>query len=152
MYRTAAFALWRPGSEDPSIWSVLGRSYGTVAPHDLSEIGTGEDIDFEGEGEILRVAERPLQGARTFDIDSGTAQIIDAPYRKKPPTFILQRTGNKTRKLALSFDDGPDPDWTPAILDILKAKGVHASFFVIGENAKAYPDLVRRILAEGHDV
>jgi peptidoglycan-N-acetylglucosamine deacetylase len=152
MYRPAGYALWRLGSEDPSIWSVLGRSYGTVAPHDLSEIGTGEDIDFEGEGEILRVAERPLQGARTFNVDAGTAQIIDETYTKIPTPFIIQRTGDKTRKLALTFDDGPDADWTPAILDILKAKDVHASFFVIGENAQAYPDLVRRILAEGHDV
>ncbi len=55
-------------------------------------------------------------------------------------------------KLALTFDDGPDPDWTPKILDILKAKGVQASFFIIGENAQANPDLVQRIVADGHDV
>ena len=44
------------------------------------------------------------------------------------------------------------PDWTPKILDILKEKGVHASFFIIGENAQANPSLVQRVLAEGHDV
>ena len=42
-------------------------------------------------------------------------------------------------KLALTFDDGPDPDWTPKILDILKEKGVHASFFIIGETRKPIP-------------
>ena len=46
----------------------------------------------------------------------------------------------------------PIPNWTPKILDILKEKGVHASFFIVGENAEANPDLVQRILAEGHDI
>ena len=54
--------------------------------------------------------------------------------------------------MALTFDDGPDPEWTPQILDILKAKGVHATFFIIGNNARAHPDLVQRMVAEGHDV
>ena len=54
--------------------------------------------------------------------------------------------------VALTFDDGPDPEWTPQILDILKAKHVHATFFMIGANAEANPGLVQRILAEGHEV
>ena len=56
------------------------------------------------------------------------------------------------KKLALTFDDGPDPEWTPQILDILKAKHVPATFFVIGANMEAHPGLVQRILAEGHEV
>ena len=55
-------------------------------------------------------------------------------------------------KIALTFDDGPDPQWTPKILDILKEKGVQATFFIIGENGAAYPRLVQRALAEGHDI
>ena len=54
--------------------------------------------------------------------------------------------------LALTFDDGPDPKWTPAILDILKQENVPATFFIIGKNGQAYPDLVRRIVNDGHEV
>lgn len=52
--------------------------------------------------------------------------------------------------VALTFDDGPDPDGTPRILDRLAERGVPATFFVIGEAAQRYPELVRRIVAEGH--
>ena len=152
-YRPAGYALWRLGSEDPSIWSVMGRSYDAPAPDALHTIGTSEDIDFEGEGEILRMAEKPAEGARMFEIDDdGTGDIVDQTYTRVPTSFVIQRTGDTPNKLALTFDDGPDPDWTPKILDILKAKGVHASFFIIGESAEAYPSLVQRILAGGHDV
>jgi len=54
------------------------------------------------------------------------------------------------RCVALTFDDGPDPISTPKLLDILRAKGVTATFFVIGERAERYPDIVRRERAEGH--
>ena len=50
----------------------------------------------------------------------------------------------------LTFDDGPDPTWTPQVLDLLRANGVQATFCVIGRYAAAHPDLVRRIVAEGH--
>jgi peptidoglycan/xylan/chitin deacetylase (PgdA/CDA1 family) len=54
--------------------------------------------------------------------------------------------------VALTFDDGPDPQWTPAILDILAGKQMHATFFMLLENARAMPEIVRRAVAEGHEV
>lgn len=54
--------------------------------------------------------------------------------------------------VALSFDDGPDPQDTPKVLAILAQHGAHATFFVIGERAMRHPDLIRRIRAEGHEV
>jgi peptidoglycan/xylan/chitin deacetylase (PgdA/CDA1 family) len=54
--------------------------------------------------------------------------------------------------VALSFDDGPDPNHTPQVLEILKRSGATATFFLIGDRAEAHPDLVRRIKAEGHEV
>ena len=54
--------------------------------------------------------------------------------------------------IALTFDDGPEPDWTPIILDILQAKGVTATFFVLGWKVDAYPELARRIVDEGHSL
>jgi peptidoglycan/xylan/chitin deacetylase (PgdA/CDA1 family) len=60
------------------------------------------------------------------------------------------RTGGP--EAALTFDDGPDPEVTPRILDLLAEAGVRASFFVVGERAERHPDLVRRIAQEGHAV
>jgi len=151
-YQPAGYAVWRLGSEDPSIWSTLGRRYGAPAPEDLHRIGRSQDFDFEGEGEILHVAEDPAKGKRSFEVDGDTGQIVDEKYTAVPTPFVIERKGTTPGKLALTFDDGPDPDFTPKILDILKEKGVHASFFIIGQNAAAYPSLVQRLLAEGHDV
>jgi peptidoglycan/xylan/chitin deacetylase (PgdA/CDA1 family) len=53
-------------------------------------------------------------------------------------------------RIYLTFDDGPDPEWTPRILDLLGEAGAQATFFVIGAEALKAPSLVRRILAEGH--
>ncbi|EFF91321.1 group 2 family glycosyl transferase, partial [Streptomyces sp. e14] len=55
-------------------------------------------------------------------------------------------------RLVLTFDDGPDPTWTPKVLDVLKKHHAHAVFFVTGTMASRYPDLVRRMVAEGHEV
>ena len=137
-YRPAGYALWRLGSEDASVWSVLQRSYGAPPP--------------EGQGELLHIGDEPAKGKRNFEVDGNTGLIVDENYRTVPTPFVIQRSRALPGKIALTFDDGPDPDWTPKILDLLKDKGVHASFFIIGENAEAYPDLVQRILAEGHDV
>lgn len=53
-------------------------------------------------------------------------------------------------ELALTFDDGPNPTWTPKLLDTLSSHGVHATFFLLGGFAEQQPDLVRRIAAGGH--
>jgi peptidoglycan/xylan/chitin deacetylase (PgdA/CDA1 family) len=56
------------------------------------------------------------------------------------------------RRLALTFDDGPDPGTTPRVLDLLRARGARATFFLVGERAQRAPDVVRRMAAEGHEV
>lgn len=56
----------------------------------------------------------------------------------------------ENKKIALTFDDGPDPVWTPQLLDGLKERGARASFFLMGKQAEASPELVKRIQAEGH--
>lgn len=59
---------------------------------------------------------------------------------------------NESKKIAITFDDGPHPIYTPEILSILAEYGVRATFFVIGENAEWYPELVRREIAAGHEI
>jgi len=54
--------------------------------------------------------------------------------------------------VCLTFDDGPDGDWTPQVLDILAAARVHATFFMIGAQVRRWPELARRVVAAGHEV
>ena len=56
------------------------------------------------------------------------------------------------RAVALTFDDGPNPDATPLVLDALKARGVRATFFILGRHAEQWPDLVKRVADEGHSI
>jgi cellulose synthase/poly-beta-1,6-N-acetylglucosamine synthase-like glycosyltransferase/peptidoglycan/xylan/chitin deacetylase (PgdA/CDA1 family)/spore germination protein YaaH len=151
-YKPYGYALWRLGSEDPSIWSVLGRNYGAPAPDQLHMIGQGEDIDIEGQGEVLEITAEPSPGARTVELNKSDGSIDDENYTALPSSYVIQRAGTLPHKIALTFDDGPDPEWTPQILDILKAKHVPATFFIIGEHAEMSPKLVQREVAEGHDV
>lgn len=68
-----------------------------------------------------------------------------------PDTLFVQ--GDTSRKqVALTFDDGPDNRYTAQVLDILKSYHVHATFFVLGSMAKEHPELVRRMVQEGHVV
>ena len=70
------------------------------------------------------------------------------------PLFGGVVDGKRIRKnvVALTFDDGPSPDTTPRILDILRAEGVRATFFVLGKHAERHPELVERIVREGHEL
>jgi cellulose synthase/poly-beta-1,6-N-acetylglucosamine synthase-like glycosyltransferase/peptidoglycan/xylan/chitin deacetylase (PgdA/CDA1 family) len=60
--------------------------------------------------------------------------------------------GDVPHKVALTFDDGPDPNWTPKILDVLKQKQAPATFFVIGESANQYESVVKRAYADGNEI
>ncbi|MDR0763451.1 MAG: polysaccharide deacetylase family protein [Bacteroidales bacterium] len=64
--------------------------------------------------------------------------------------FVKAQCKNSTKEILITFDDGPDPVQTPKVLDVLRRHNVKAMFFLIGENAEKYPDITRRIAAEGH--
>ena len=75
------------------------------------------------------------------------------------PTLIIRRFSLKRVKgrgnspsLYLTFDDGPDPTYTPQLLDLLKKHSIPCVFFVVGERAKTYPDLIKRMVQEGHSI
>ncbi|WP_088186064.1 polysaccharide deacetylase family protein [Desulfosporosinus sp. FKA] len=74
------------------------------------------------------------------------------------PNLVLRFIGigtfkrQKSEGVALTFDDGPDPDYTPRILDVLERYNVPATFFVVGENAASYPDLIKEIQGHGHQL
>lgn len=153
IYRPAGYALWRLGSEDPSTWAVWGRDYGATAPAALTAIPSiADNIDFNGTGELLSVTSRPADGVRTIEVDPQTGDIDDETYTTVPTPYVIRRFGASPKQIALTFDDGPDPTWTPQILDILKAQNVPATFFIVGENGAAHPDLLQREVADGDDV
>jgi peptidoglycan-N-acetylglucosamine deacetylase len=149
-YGVRGTALWALGMEDPSSWKVfghLGKPGG-----DLHDVIFPQETQFIGDGELLRVIKRPEPGSRSYETDPKTGLITDEIYHDYPSGWLVQRSGAPERTVALSFDDGPDPEWTPKILDILKRHGIKASFFMIGTNVAAHPDLVQRVFAEGHEI
>lgn len=80
----------------------------------------------------------------------GSVKLSRAPVTGTGPAGSLRSTG--TPGVALTFDDGPDPINTPKLLDMLKQCGVKATFCLVGFRARDRPELVRRIVAEGHTV
>jgi len=90
-------------------------------------------------------------GRRLIDVDS--EGLLQAKYIDFPTYPTLYHQGwAKPHEVSITFDDGPDPIWTPKVLDILRRYGVKACFFLVGKNAEENPSLVKRILAEGHEI
>ncbi|MER6247992.1 MULTISPECIES: glycosyltransferase [Streptomyces] len=83
-----------------------------------------------------KVPEKIIDGGPVIDTRGGGATSLKIP----------------DHRIVLTFDDGPDPTWTPKVLDVLKKHHAHAVFFVTGTMSSRYPDLVRRMVDEGHEV
>jgi cellulose synthase/poly-beta-1,6-N-acetylglucosamine synthase-like glycosyltransferase/peptidoglycan/xylan/chitin deacetylase (PgdA/CDA1 family) len=151
-YRPAGYGLWHLGREDPSVTALLQRPYNLPAPQSLKHIEPGENVYPAGQGEIFWVESDPVSGARDLSYDVGTGDIVDEHYTALPTNYVIRLMGASAKKLAITFDDGPDPEWTPQLLEILKQKHVPATFFMIGANMEAHPGLVQRVLADGHEI
>jgi cellulose synthase/poly-beta-1,6-N-acetylglucosamine synthase-like glycosyltransferase/spore germination protein YaaH/peptidoglycan/xylan/chitin deacetylase (PgdA/CDA1 family) len=146
------FALWRLGHEDRSLWKVWDVPGDAVASDKLKDVPPGADVDMEGQGEILRIEDKPAHGQRDLTIDAGSKMITDEVFQNLPEPYRVGRYGYSPNKVALTFDDGPDPQWTPKILDALKEKQATATFFLIGIEADKYPGLAKRIYQEGNTI
>jgi len=146
------FVLWRLGKEDPTIWGVWDHPSAKDAQNALKNVPPGQGVDTEGEGDILRVTGRPQNGVRTVSMDADNFTVTDERMPVYPRSYTIQLYGYQPKKLALTFDDGPDPKWTPKILDILKRENVKGTFFVIGEEAEDDVGLLRRYVREGHEI
>jgi cellulose synthase/poly-beta-1,6-N-acetylglucosamine synthase-like glycosyltransferase/peptidoglycan/xylan/chitin deacetylase (PgdA/CDA1 family)/spore germination protein YaaH len=147
-----SIALWRMGTEDPSLWNLFGRDNPVLPPAKVVEaIPSGTDVDIEGAGEVLRIGAVAVDGMRRIQTDAA-GTITGVRFVRLPTPYQVQRTGFRPGLVALTFDDGPDPTWTPRILDVLKRYSVPATFFVIGENGLTERGLLTRELAEGHEI
>jgi cellulose synthase/poly-beta-1,6-N-acetylglucosamine synthase-like glycosyltransferase/peptidoglycan/xylan/chitin deacetylase (PgdA/CDA1 family)/spore germination protein YaaH len=141
------------GSEDPAIWTALSMRPFDITPETLEKIGSlkAAGATHVGVGEFLTIEDNRSNGIRRLQLDSDGK--VTEVYEQFPNYLTVSHQGKgKEDEVAISFDDGPDPEWTPQILDILKDKGVKASFFVVGSTMEENPALVRRIVAEGHEI
>jgi len=146
------FALWRLGSEDRSLWKVWDVPGESNAADKLRDVPPGDDVDMVGTGEIFRIEAEPSHGTRTLTIDSGSGLITDEEFDPLPEPYRVARYGYSPNQVALTFDDGPDPQWTPKILDVLKREQAPATFFLIGLEAESFGSITSRIYREGHEI
>ncbi len=152
------YALWRLGSEDNSLWNIWDSPLHSDPVKALATVEPGYDVDTEGEGDILRITRKPQPGQRTVTMDDDGASppeyrtITEEWMDSYPLSYTVTQYGYHPKQVALSFDDGPDPDWTPRILDILKKYNVKGTFFMIGEEAEKYVGVMQRVYREGHEI
>src|SRR5438270_1722171 len=146
------FALWRLGAEDGSLWQVWDLPRASEAPEKLRSVPPGQDVDRESRGDVLRIEASPSWGWRNVTVDPISGLVTDENFSALPLPYQLNEYGWSKNKIAISFDDGPDPKWTPLILDVLRDKNAKATFFLIGGQAEKYPGLMQRIYREGHEI
>ena len=151
------FALWRLGEEDSSLWNIWDKPSDPDSLQALGAVQPGHDVDTEGEGDILRVTGLPQPGKRTVEVDTDEPDprkklIVDEHMDVYPRTYTIEQYGYHPNEVALTFDDGPDPKWTPKILDILKARNVKGTFMIIGAEAAENIGLMQRVVREGHEI
>lgn len=132
------------------VWKILceGKGSGQGVEQSLEQyrnLGQYWSLGTDTEtGEADRVSGRKIANDQTGEESGEQAESgnrwsgqMENPIEEKP-------------KIALTFDDGPSPTYTPMLLDGLKKRKIKATFFLIGESAKAYPEIVERMQAEGH--
>ena len=159
-YGWKGIGMWRLGAEDPRVWQFFDKDLcsdalkvGSFDIQSLSKNIISEDVDYVGRGEVMDIMTTPTEGSTRFDVDEAQQLIKEEFYDQLPTSYVVQQYGKSSeKKLVLTFDDGPDKEYTPQILDILKREQVPAAFFLIGKNIEANPSIVKRIYAEGHEL
>ena len=119
---------------------------------------TQSNVPVIGDGAFRRVVEARQIGGATYAVDPFTGNVqrpltltdLDALHGCR---YAVDRYGVvPPRTIALTYDDGPNDQWTPQILDVLKRSNVQATFFDVGSWIAAHPDVFRREIADGHAV
>ena len=150
----AGVAIWRLGWEDPSLWDFAARTKfpDKAQIERLKEITPGFGSLEPTDGALVLV--RPGRpGAREVHLNPALGLIDDAKLTTIPRlTDVSTLPGVNAKMIALTFDDGPDPIYTPKILDILKKHDVKATFYLVGQNALQNLDVLQRMYVEGHDI
>jgi cellulose synthase/poly-beta-1,6-N-acetylglucosamine synthase-like glycosyltransferase/peptidoglycan/xylan/chitin deacetylase (PgdA/CDA1 family) len=141
-FGAAGTALWRIGDEDPVVWQAIGRDPVQSAAVNLGKVTVDPGLAMHDSNAV---------GTREIAWGPADGSAVTERYVDLPSSFPAQ-TGLRAGTVALTFDDGPDPVWTPKILAILRRYGVHATFFVQGARAAAHPELVAQAYAAGNEI
>lgn len=154
----AGIALWRLGSEDKRLWQFISKDLSLDSlkkkPVDLRKISplTMGGIAYIGDGEILDLISTPNPGAVRFTLNKDDFTIANQQYMRLPTQYVIKRFGEADKKIALTFDDGPDPVYTPQILSILKQENVPGCFFVVGIMAEKNMELLKQEYDDGYEI
>ena len=158
-WATGGVALWRLGAEDPRMWSFFQKNLSIdslrktgIDIKRLQTVGLNNRIDYAGDGEVLDLVTTPTTGQIDVKMDTVNYAITNQHYIKLPTKYVIRRYGFAPKKIVLTFDDGPDPDYTPRILDILKREKVPAAFFVVGSMAEKNISILRREYEDGYEI
>lgn len=158
-WATGGVALWRLGAEDPRLWTFFQKNLSIdslrktgVDIKRLGTVGLNNNVDYDGDGEVLDLVTTPTTGEIKVQMDTVNFVITNQQYIKLPTKYVIRKYGYAPKKIVLTFDDGPDPDYTPRILDILKQEHVPAAFFVVGSMAEKAVPLLRREYEEGYEI
>jgi cellulose synthase/poly-beta-1,6-N-acetylglucosamine synthase-like glycosyltransferase/peptidoglycan/xylan/chitin deacetylase (PgdA/CDA1 family)/spore germination protein YaaH len=158
-WATGGVALWRLGAEDPRLWTFFQKNLSIdslrktgIDIKKLTTVGLNNKIDYDGSGEVLDLITTPTTGKINVQLDTSNYLITNQKYIKLPTKYVIRKYGYAPGKIVLTFDDGPDPDYTPQILDILKKEHVPAAFFVVGSMAEKNIQILRREYEEGYEI
>jgi cellulose synthase/poly-beta-1,6-N-acetylglucosamine synthase-like glycosyltransferase/peptidoglycan/xylan/chitin deacetylase (PgdA/CDA1 family)/spore germination protein YaaH len=158
-WATGGVALWRLGGEDPRLWTFFQKNLSIdslkktgVDIKRLTTVGLSNNISYAGDGEVLDLITVPNKGRIDLNLDTTNFVITNQKYVTIPTKYVIRKYGYRRGKVVLTFDDGPDPDFTPRILDILKREKVPASFFVVGSMVEKNIPLLKRIYDEGYEI
>ncbi len=150
-----SIGIWGLGYEDPGVWAVLdqARKSRDLDADSLRNVVFSNYVDRRGKGPFVAPVAMPVVGQREVAIDPETKRITSMTYPTMPQASVVRMYGQgHANKVVLTFDDGPTVDHTPGTLDILKETNTPGTFFVLGSSALQVPDLVTRILDEGHEL
>lgn len=150
----SGIAVWRLGMEDIGVWDVVGRDRmpDAEALARMEHIAPGYGALDRIKGSVISL--RPGNpGERSVSFDRNLGLIVNQTLSRIPSFAVATAWKARDPKLvALTFDDGPDPLYTPRILDILAKKNVKATFYVVGRAAMKNSNILHRIYDEGHDI
>lgn len=165
-YATAGTALWRLGGEDTRLWTFYSKDLSNdslnVKGFDFSSLYKVPVIPnsvgyIDSSGEVLDIIARPNSGKINLEIDTTEMLIAEQNYVQLPSGYLINKFGEDTtvgagHKVILTFDDGPDPNYTPQILDILEKEKIPATFFIVGLQAEKNIPIFQRIIKDGFEI
>ncbi|GAC1380526.1 MAG: glycosyltransferase [Ginsengibacter sp.] len=165
-YATAGTVIWRLGGEDTRLWKFYAKDLSNdsleVNGFDFSALYKVPIIPnsvgyIDSSGEVLDIIARPNAGKINLEIDTTEMLIAEQNYVQLPSGYLINKFGEDTtlgkgHKVILTFDDGPDPNFTPRILDILEKEKIPATFFIVGLQAEKNIPVFQRIINDGFEI